>query len=68
MIVDVWMQHPSARHLAHEMFDSLRRWTRNQDRVSVITPEMTIGAMDQGGNRYRSGLCMEQPERMVDRS
>jgi predicted TIM-barrel fold metal-dependent hydrolase len=48
MIVDVWMQHPSPRHLAHEMFDSLRRWTRNQDRVSVITPEMTIGAMDQG--------------------
>ena len=47
--VDVWMQHPTARHLADEMFASLWRWTPKTPRPSVITPEMTIAAMDQGG-------------------
>lgn len=28
MIVDVWAQHPTGRHSADPMFDSLRRWTR----------------------------------------
>jgi hypothetical protein len=27
MTIDVWMQHPTKRFLAHDMFDSLRRWT-----------------------------------------
>ena len=27
MTIDVWMQHPTARFLRHEMFESLRRWT-----------------------------------------
>jgi len=47
-IIDVWMQHPTLRHSAHEMFASLRRWTRKHGRPEVITPEMTIAAMDQG--------------------
>lgn len=49
MIIDVWIQHPTSRVLAHEMFDSLRRWTRKQDQPSQITPQMMIEAMDQGG-------------------
>jgi hypothetical protein len=49
MIIDVWMQHPTPRHSAHEMFDSLRRWTHKTPRPPVITPEMTIAAMDEGG-------------------
>jgi hypothetical protein len=49
MIIDVWMQHPTTRHSAHEMFDSLRRWTHKTPRPPVITPEMTIDAMDRGG-------------------
>ena len=48
-IVDVWMQHPTARHLADEMFTSLWRWTAKTPLPSVITPEMTVAAMDQGG-------------------
>ena len=27
-IIDVWMQHPTPRFMQHDMFDSLRRWTR----------------------------------------
>jgi len=49
MIVDAWMQHPTERHSNHEVFASLRRWTGKSDRPAVISPEMTISAMDQGG-------------------
>ncbi len=49
MIIDVWMQHPTPRHSAHEMFASLRRWTHKTPRPAVITPEMTLAAMDEGG-------------------
>jgi predicted TIM-barrel fold metal-dependent hydrolase len=48
MIIDAWMQHPTERHSADEMFASLRRWTRATPRPDVITPEMTISAMDEG--------------------
>ena len=30
MIIDAWMQHPSAEFLTDPMFDSLRRWSRGQ--------------------------------------
>ena len=49
MIVDVWMQHPSGSSLNQEMFASLRRWTRNSPRSDVVTPEMTVATMDEGG-------------------
>jgi hypothetical protein len=48
-IVGVWMQHPTARFLAHGMFETLRRWT------NLPTPDEdppigeTIAAMDAGG-------------------
>jgi predicted TIM-barrel fold metal-dependent hydrolase len=48
MIVDVWMQHPTERHSAHEMFASLRRWTKATPPPAIITPDMTIAAMDAG--------------------
>jgi predicted TIM-barrel fold metal-dependent hydrolase len=54
MIIDAWAQHPTARHIAHPMFESLKRWTRAQsadDRLaSAEWPvSMTLDAMDQGG-------------------
>ena len=49
MIVDVWMQHPTKRHSEHEMFASLRRWTKSTARPGGMTHEMTIAAMDSGG-------------------
>jgi uncharacterized protein len=53
MIIDAWAQHPTARHLAHPMFESLKRWTRTQsmeDRAaSAEWPvSVTLDAMDQG--------------------
>ena len=27
MTIDVWMQHPTPRFLANDIFASLRRWT-----------------------------------------
>lgn len=54
MIVDAWAQHPTQRHLAHPMFDSLRRWTRGQAGALEAGGEewpvsVTIEAMDRGG-------------------
>ncbi|MBM3557404.1 MAG: amidohydrolase [Alphaproteobacteria bacterium] len=48
-IIDAWMQHPTPRHSADPMFASLLRWTAKTPRPPVITPEMTLAAMDQGG-------------------
>lgn len=54
MIIDAWAQHPTERHLAQPMFDSLRRWTRGQA-GGLATPagewpvSISLGAMDQGG-------------------
>lgn len=47
-IIDAWMQHPTPRHIADPMFASLLRWTAKTPRPEVITPEMTVAAMDQG--------------------
>jgi hypothetical protein len=56
MIVDAWAQHPTARHLAHPMFDSLRRWTRGEASARLSPTEnvewpvaVTLAAMDEGG-------------------
>ncbi len=54
MIIDAWAQHPTARHLNHPMFASLRRWTRGQPRTLSAPDgdwplEVTLGAMDEGG-------------------
>ena len=45
-IIDVWMQHPTMRHINHPMFDSLKKWTK-QGYVNQEPPlAMTIAAMD----------------------
>jgi uncharacterized protein len=49
MIVDAWMQHPTERHTNHEMFASLRRWANKKVSPKVVTPEMTIAALNEGG-------------------
>jgi uncharacterized protein len=49
VIVDVWMQHPTLRHLRHEMFDSLRRWMRMEVPQLELPLEMTIAATDAAG-------------------
>jgi predicted TIM-barrel fold metal-dependent hydrolase len=50
-IIDAWAQHPTARHLDHPMFESLRRWTKGG--LAAATGELplaaTLAAMDEGG-------------------
>jgi predicted TIM-barrel fold metal-dependent hydrolase len=54
-VIDVWMQHPTLRFMQHDMFDSLRRWTRAQptEGMKALTGELplklTIDAMDAAG-------------------
>lgn len=45
-IVDAWMQHPTLRFQTQPIFDSLRRWTR-QEEIRDVPLAMTIAAMDQ---------------------
>ena len=48
-VIDAWMQHPTLRHTADPMFDSLRRWTGQgvPDREMPVAD--TLAAMDSGG-------------------
>ena len=49
MAIDVWMQHPTPRFLAHDMFDSLRRWAGTELPEAAPGIEVTLGAMDAAG-------------------
>ncbi len=42
------MQHPTLRHLQHDMFDSLRRWMGLQVPEEELPLDLTIGVMDEG--------------------
>jgi predicted TIM-barrel fold metal-dependent hydrolase len=46
MTIDVWMQHPTLRFLAHDMFESLRRWTGQRPPEDEIPIETTVAALD----------------------
>ncbi len=51
-IVDAWAQHPTPRHLADPIFDSLRRWAKNDERLgpqAELPVSTTLAAMDAGG-------------------
>ncbi|MBV9414744.1 MAG: hypothetical protein JO363_07175 [Solirubrobacterales bacterium] len=49
MTIDMWVQHPTLRFLAQDMFESLRRWTGHQVLDQEIPISATLGAMDQAG-------------------
>jgi uncharacterized protein len=49
MAVDVWMQHPTLRFLAHDMFASLRRWTGQEVPKEELPIDMSVAAMDDAG-------------------
>ncbi len=49
MIIDAWAQHPTLRHLADPMFDSLRRWTGGEVPSEEQPVATTIAAMDAAG-------------------
>lgn len=43
------MQHPTPQLLAHEMFDSLRRWTGRAWAGEELPVDATVAAMDEAG-------------------
>ena len=51
MTVDVWMQHPTARFLRHDMLASLRRWTGGAmpEKDAEVPIEATVASMDAAG-------------------
>jgi uncharacterized protein len=49
MIVDAWIQHPTARLMAEPMFDSLRRWTRRDHAPADMPLSATLDALDAAG-------------------
>ena len=48
MTIDVWMQHPTKRFLAHPVFGSLRKWMNNIPQ-NEIPLQATLNSMDEGG-------------------
>ena len=65
-IIDAWAQHPTARHLNHPMFESLRRWTRGQPGVALHAEaewpvEVTLEAMDAGRRQPQPDQCVVEP-------
>jgi hypothetical protein len=51
VIIDAWMQHPSAEFLADPVFDSLRRWARGRLAGGEVPVAATVAAMDEAGVR-----------------
>jgi len=49
IIIDAWMQHPTAKHVNQPCFDSLRRWTSQEKLTEGILVGFTIAAMDEAG-------------------
>ena len=47
MIIDAWSQHPTLRHMADPMFDSLRRWTKTSAPTQELPVAATVAAMDR---------------------
>jgi predicted TIM-barrel fold metal-dependent hydrolase len=49
MTIDAWIQHPTPRFLAEDMFASLRRWSGDELPTEQIPLATTLGAMDAAG-------------------
>jgi uncharacterized protein len=49
MIIDAWAQHSTLRHIQDPIFDSLRRWTKEEMPSRELPLSVTLQAMDQAG-------------------
>lgn len=50
-IIDAWAQHPTKRHITDPIFDSLRRWTKDQMPTGALPVSVTLNAMNKAGVR-----------------
>ena len=48
MIIDVWGQHPTLKHMQDPMFASLRRWNRQEGELPTqeLPVSVTLAAME----------------------
>ncbi len=51
-VIDVWMQHPTARFIGHDMFASLWRWTGAEAPAKAPGIELTTASMDAAGVQF----------------
>lgn len=49
MIIDAWIQHPSAAFIGHPMFATLRRWMGLKTVPDHVPLAFTLAALDAGG-------------------
>lgn len=49
MIIDVWGQHPTLRHLSDPVFEPLRRWMKGNIPDTQPPVSMTVALMDMAG-------------------
>jgi uncharacterized protein len=62
MTIDAWIQHPTPRFLAHDMFASLRRWTGEAIPTEAIPLQVTLDALDAAGVDQALMTAWEGPE------
>ena len=50
-VIDAWAQHPTPRHIADPIFESLRRWAKSGDLEprAELPVSLTLDAMDAAG-------------------
>ena len=51
-MIDAWIQHPTARHSAEPIFDSLRRWTKSVLTVPPSTVQSVVLPDDKLRHRF----------------
>ena len=66
MTVDAWIQHPTPRFLASDMFDSLRRWTGQELPGEEVPIDATLAALDAGGVGFALLSAWHGPRRSAD--
>lgn len=46
MIIDAWAQHPTLRHMQDPIFESLRRWSKQETPTQELPLDSTVEAMN----------------------
>lgn len=62
-VIDVWMQHPTSRFLAQDIFASLRRWTGGVIPGESPGIDVTVAAMDAAGVSFGLLSAWSAPHR-----
>ena len=64
-VVDAWMQHPTLRHSADPIFDSLRRWTHASVPDQEVAVSDTVALMDAAGVDFALASAWYAPRNIM---